>query len=54
MKLSHIEHIGIAVKDLAVAIPYYEKVLGLTCYNIEEVKEQIKFVDGKVEFLALK
>ncbi len=40
MKLSHIEHIGIAVKDLAVAIPYYAKVLGLTCYNIEEVKEQ--------------
>jgi len=40
MKLSHIEHIGIAVKDLATAIPYYEKVLGLTCYNVEEVKDQ--------------
>lgn len=40
MKLSHIEHIGIAVKDLAAAIPYYENVLGLKCYNIEEVKEQ--------------
>ena len=42
MKLSHIEHIGIAVKDLATAIPYYEKVLGLTCYNVEEVKDQPK------------
>lgn len=40
MKLSHIEHIGIAVKDLATAIPYYENVLGLKCYNVEEVKDQ--------------
>lgn len=40
MKPSHIEHIGIAVKDLSAAIDFYEKVLGLTCYNIEEVAEQ--------------
>jgi methylmalonyl-CoA/ethylmalonyl-CoA epimerase len=40
MKPSHIEHIGIAVKNLEVAIDFYEKVLGLTCYNIEEVAEQ--------------
>lgn len=40
MKISHIEHIGIAVKSLEEAIPYYENVLGLKCYNIEEVKEQ--------------
>lgn len=40
MKLSHIEHIGIAVKSLEESIPYYEKVLGLTCYAIEEVKDQ--------------
>jgi len=40
MNLSHIEHIGIAVKDLQTAIPYYEDVLGLKCYNIEEVVEQ--------------
>ena len=38
--ISHIEHIGIAVKNLEAAIPYYEKVLGLTCYNIEEVADQ--------------
>jgi methylmalonyl-CoA/ethylmalonyl-CoA epimerase len=40
MKISHIEHIGIAVKSLQEAIPYYEDVLGLKCYNIEEVADQ--------------
>lgn len=40
MNISHIEHIGIAVKDLNEAIPYYENVLGLQCYNIEEVVDQ--------------
>jgi methylmalonyl-CoA/ethylmalonyl-CoA epimerase len=40
MELSHIEHIGIAVKDLDSAINYYEGVLGLKCYAIEEVKDQ--------------
>lgn len=40
MQLSHIEHIGIAVKDLEASIRYYEDVLGLTCYAIEEVKDQ--------------
>ena len=40
MSITHIEHIGIAVKSLQDAIPYYENVLGLKCYNIEEVKEQ--------------
>ena len=40
MKPTHIEHIGIAVKNLNEAIPFYEKVLGLKCYAIEEVKDQ--------------
>ncbi|GHT33722.1 MAG: methylmalonyl-CoA epimerase [Prevotellaceae bacterium] len=40
MKLTKIEHIGIAVKDLSVAIPFYENTLGLKCYAIEEVAEQ--------------
>ncbi len=40
MKLSHIEHIGIAVVSLDEAIPFYEDVLGLKCYAIEEVKDQ--------------
>ena len=40
MKPSHIEHIGIAVANLKDAIGFYEKVLGLKCYNIEDVPEQ--------------
>ena len=36
----YIEHIGIAVKNLNEAIAYYENVLGLKCYRIEEIKEQ--------------
>lgn len=40
MDISHIEHIGIAVRNLDEAIKYYETVLGLTCYGVEEVKEQ--------------
>ncbi len=40
MNISHIEHIGIAVKSLEEAIPFYEKNLGLKCYAIEEVADQ--------------
>jgi methylmalonyl-CoA/ethylmalonyl-CoA epimerase len=40
MKATHIEHIGIAVKNLDEQIKYYENVLGLTCYSVEEVPEQ--------------
>ncbi len=40
MKPTHIEHIGIAVSDLREAIRYYENVLELECYAIEEVKDQ--------------
>nr|NQU92939.1 methylmalonyl-CoA epimerase [Bacteroidota bacterium] len=40
MKPTHIEHIGIAVKSLEESIPYYENVLGLKCYAIEEVTDQ--------------
>ena len=40
MKVSHIEHLGIAVKSLDEAIPYWENVMGLKCYAIEEVADQ--------------
>lgn len=40
MNLTHIEHLGIAVKSIEESLPYYEKVLGLKCYNIEEVADQ--------------
>lgn len=40
MEITHIEHIGIAVSSLEESIPYYENVLGLKCYAIEEVADQ--------------
>ena len=40
MKISKIEHLGIAVKSIEEALPYYENVLGLKCYNIETVEDQ--------------
>lgn len=58
MNPSHIEHIGIAVKDLDVAIPYYEKLLGSKCYAVEEVADQkvktafFKIGQTKIELLA--
>ena len=57
MELTHIEHLGIAVKSLEEAIPYYEKVLGLKCYAIEEVTDQkvktafFKIGQTKIELL---
>jgi methylmalonyl-CoA/ethylmalonyl-CoA epimerase len=41
MNISHIEHIGIAVKNIDEAKKYYEDVLGLKCYAVEEVKDQM-------------
>ncbi|OPZ99400.1 MAG: fosfomycin resistance protein FosB [Bacteroidetes bacterium ADurb.Bin408] len=40
MEITHIEHIGIAVKNLEESICFYESVLGFKCYNIEEVRDQ--------------
>lgn len=40
MNLPHIEHIGIAVKNLNDAIIFYEENLGFKCYGIEEVEDQ--------------
>ena len=40
MKPTHIEHIGIAVKSLDEAVPFYETLLGTPCYAVEEVAEQ--------------
>ena len=57
MRPTHIEHIGIAVTSLEEAIPYYEKVLGLQCYAIEEVADQkvrtafFSVGDTKIELL---
>jgi methylmalonyl-CoA/ethylmalonyl-CoA epimerase len=57
MKPTHIEHIGIAVANLDEAIQLYEKLLGLKCYAIEEVKDQkvrtafFKVGETKIELL---
>lgn len=40
MNISQIEHIGIAVENLQESIKYYEEVLGLKCYAVEEVVDQ--------------
>ena len=40
MKISHIEHLGIAVQSIEESLPYFENVLGLKCYNIEVVEDQ--------------
>jgi len=40
MNITHIEHIGIAVKNLDDSIKYYENILGLKCYAVEEVVDQ--------------
>ncbi len=57
MKLTHIEHIGIAVEKLEDAIKHYEEVLNLNCYAVEEVKDQkvktafFKVGETKIELL---
>lgn len=57
VQLTHIEHIGIAVSNLDESIKYYEGVLGLKCYAIEEVRDQkvrtafFKLGQTKIELL---
>jgi len=57
MKISHIEHLGIAVKSIDEALSYYEGILGLNCYGIEEVADQkvktafLKVGETKIELL---
>jgi methylmalonyl-CoA/ethylmalonyl-CoA epimerase len=57
MNISHIEHIGIAVKSIEESKKYYEEVLGLKCYSVEEVADQkvktafFQVGDTKIELL---
>lgn len=57
MKISHIEHLGIAVKNIEESLPFYENVLGFKCYNIETVEDQkvktafLKVGETKIELL---
>ena len=57
MKISHIEHLGIAVPSIEEALPYFEQVLGLKCYAVEVVEDQkvktafLKCGETKIELL---
>ena len=57
MKISRIDHLGIAVQSIKEVLPYYENVLGLKCYAIEEVADQkvktafLKVGEVKIELL---
>lgn len=57
MEITHIEHIGIAVKNLEESIKFYEEIYGIKCYGIEEVKDQkvrtafFKIGQTKIELL---
>jgi methylmalonyl-CoA/ethylmalonyl-CoA epimerase len=52
-----VDHIGIAVKDLSVSIPLFEKLLNTSCYKTELVEgEQVQTAffkkgDTKIELL---
>jgi methylmalonyl-CoA/ethylmalonyl-CoA epimerase len=55
--MQKIEHIGIAVKSLRVAVPLFEKLLNSSCYKTELVKTEgvvtafLKLGDTKIELL---
>ena len=57
MDISRIDHIGIAVNNLADTIKFYEEVLGLKCNGTETVADQkvkVAFFplgDSELEFL---
>ena len=38
--MKHVDHIGIAVKDLALSVPLFEKLLNISCYKTESVASE--------------
>ena len=40
MKISRIEHLGIAVQSIDAVLPYFQDVLGLEVYKTEVVEDQ--------------
>jgi methylmalonyl-CoA/ethylmalonyl-CoA epimerase len=56
-RMQKLEHIGIAVKDLGISIPLFEKLLGAPCYKTEQVKTEnvltafLRTGETKVELL---
>lgn len=56
--MKQVEHIGIAVKDLELAIAHYSSLLSTPCYKREKVESQqvttafFQLKDQKIELLA--
>lgn len=55
--MKKLEHIGIAVKQLSISIPLFEKLLHTNCYKTEEVESEMvttaffKTGDSKIELI---
>ncbi len=55
--IKKIEHLGIAVKDLSVSIPLYEKLFQTPCYKTESVESEgvktafFQIGESKIELL---
>jgi methylmalonyl-CoA/ethylmalonyl-CoA epimerase len=55
--MQQIDHIGIAVKSLATAVPLYEKILNSLCYKTESIPTEnvttafFKTGETKIELL---
>ncbi len=55
--MKKVEHIGIAVKELRISIPLFEKLLNTTCYKTETVESEkvntafFKIGETKIELL---
>ncbi|GMB07718.1 methylmalonyl-CoA epimerase [Thermolongibacillus altinsuensis] len=57
MEVKKIDHVGIAVKSLDEALPFYVETLGLECLGIEAVESEkvrvafLKIGEAKIELL---
>ncbi|MDB0011815.1 VOC family protein, partial [Crocinitomicaceae bacterium] len=55
--IKKIEHLGIAVENIAESLKVYEKLLGTSCYKVEEVESEgvktafLKIGESKIELL---
>ena len=55
--MKNVDHIGIAVKNLSISIPIFEKLLNSNCYKLETVEEEqvntafFNICETKVELL---
>ena len=50
MKISRIEHLGIAVQSIDEVLPFFQDVLGLEVYKTEVVEDQKDYMKNKLHF----